>query len=293
MNLENSKVVVDETMTNDDLLLFRIQKLSPQMSNNSKKISAFLDNNLEAFLNMSITQLSNKLKVSPSAITRYCQSFGYSGINEFKYDLKESHRYLMLHEEDSIANPVLIRTLLAKEYHKMVSSVINQLDPTALDKASDMILSAKHIFCFGRGGSYFMAQLAQTLFMQIGIPCYTFADPPLAINAATLMQPDDLAIGLSSSGTSQIVIDSLRRARENGAGTIGIASEKAPPLVENSDIVITYDYRKKGDIRYFHMLKAAELAVLGVLYDCVFEKSFQQRAERIYQAAESFFSDKA
>lgn len=287
--LESLKTISYDEFADDERLIFKLQTLFPKMSKNSKKISSFIMDYPENFLKMSITQLSNKIGISPSAITRYCQNLGYSGLNEFKFHLEDSLKDQNLLNIDTSDNISSLKVKIGNNYKKIFNEIVTKLDNKSLDKASDLILSADKIFLFGHGGSNYIAQITQMLLMQIGISCYAFVDPPLASTASSLLKSGDVAIGLSSSGKSIIAVDALKKAHENGAKTIAITCDPNSILASNSDVSLCYLYDTRDDLRYFHILKLAELAVVGTLQCVVLQKSMNQLGERLGVYKDSFF----
>ena len=52
------------------------------------------------------------------------------------------------------------------------------------------------------------------------------------------MAPGDVAVGISSSGSSKVILDALKEAKEAGATTICITGKHNTPLTKVADIKI-------------------------------------------------------
>lgn len=277
---------VEETEEN---MLYTIHTLFPRMPKTAKKISTYMLNNPQSFIMSSISQLSEKIGVSTSAITRYSQYMGYSGFAELKYHFEASLRSSFsesLLEEDSIH---AVKVKISNNYKRAFENTIMHLDERALDKAATLILNSNKIYLFGHGGSNYIAQLAEMLFMQIGISCHAYGNPPLASTAAGFLGTGDVAIGLSSSGNAVLAVDALKKAKENGAKTIAITANGSSRLAQNSDVSLTYHVHTKDDLRYFHILKQAEFAVIGTLQLCVLQKNQMHMEASLENFKKSFF----
>lgn len=282
-----------EYLTNEESketdMVYRLHTLLPHMPKTAKKISIYIINNPQKFLESSISQLAAKIGVSASAITRYSQYMGFSGFSELKYRFEVSYNTSYtgaINAEDDLD---ALKSKMTNNYKRAFEDTITHLDNKTLSKATDYITSAKKIFIFGHGGSCHVAQLAEMLFAQMGIECHAYGNAPLASAASTLLGTGDLAIGLSSSGNAKLTVDALRKAKNNGATTIAITANANSFLAQESDVALTYLVHTKDDLRYFHLLKQAELAVIGTLQLCVFQKNQQKMVENLKIFKDSFF----
>lgn len=272
-------------------LLFRIQSIYPRMSKGFKKISTYLLSDPDKFTRYSISQLAQKIGTHPSTITRYCQSLGFSGFAEFKYRVEQS-RYRPeggsqnIHPGDSVSG---IKRKMRDSYVRMMDNTIMNLDECMLERAAILITGSNKIYFFGHGGSSYTSQFAEMLFMQIGVPSYAFTNPPLAATAATLLGKGDLAVSFSSSGNAVLAVDALKTARERGASTLGVTGNAASSLASYSDVLLCYSAVPKGDMRYFHLMKTAEMAVLGILQLCVLMKNCNQLSSQLSVYKDAFF----
>ena len=283
-----SNQLTDEESKEADMV-YRLQTLLPHMPKTAKKISLYIINNPQKFLESSISQLANKIGVSASAITRYSQYMGYSGFSELKYRFEVSYNTSSTGAISAEDDLDVLKSKMTNNYKRAFEDTITHLDNKALSKATDYIISANKIFIFGHGGSNYVAQLTEMLFAQMGIECHAYGNAPLASTASALLGTGDLAIGLSSSGNAKLTVDALRKAKKNGANTIAITTNVNSYLAQESDVALTYLVHTKDDLRYFHLLKQAELAIIGTLQLCVFQKNQQKMEENLKIFKDSFF----
>ena len=145
------------------------------------------------------------------------------------------------------------------EYFDTISSTLCSIDTSRLSEAADIIWqcsqSGKKIIVVGNGGSAAMAShVAVDLTKAAGVRAVTFNDADLltcfandygyaewvveALNAYA--DVGDVAILISSSGTSQNIVRGADRAKDLGLKTITLSG-----FSENNDL------RNRGDINFW------------------------------------------
>jgi len=107
------------------------------------------------------------------------------------------------------------------------------------------------VFITGDGDSFHAARCAEMAFDTLaGVPCIPLsAQRFLDYKAEWLPVPSPgktLVIGVSASGTTRRVIDSLARARARGAITVGVTGRQGSALTEAADRVICVELSSMG-----------------------------------------------
>jgi DNA-binding MurR/RpiR family transcriptional regulator len=268
-----------------------IQSAFDSMPKSYKKIAHFLLDKPDSAKSMSITQLSDKLGVCASTITRFSQSLGFSGYPQLKYDIVRSSRLPIDHDEfitggDSTA---AVMRKLNRMYSHSIESIGKMVDLAALDLVANIITKAAKIYLFGHGGSGVSVTLGQLLFMQIGLPAVGFTEISTATMAATQMREGDIAIGISSSGVAKTAVDSLRQADACGAFTVGVTGYPHSPLASFSKILFCYNYSKE-DMRLMHIARVCETIILGMLQNCILNKHYGKLSVSLAQAKETIMN---
>ncbi|MFK4998477.1 SIS domain-containing protein [Bacillus sp. N9] len=85
---------------------------------------------------------------------------------------------------------------------------------------------------------------ARNKFLRIGIVAEMFTDSHMQAMSATTLTDQDLAIGISVSGSTKDTVDALNIARENGAKIVSITQFTRSPITKISDIVLLTGGRK-------------------------------------------------
>ncbi len=287
--MKQPKILDDDSLQGINLI-FRIQDNVDSMSRTSRKIGAYITENPDALVQFTISQLANKIGVSTSSITRFCQSLGYSGYPQFKFYATQQSNQIILDNQDIDENDSLsaIKQKLLNHYTKNIEKAIQALTPQAMNQIITLVRKAQRIYFFSHGGSSASALIGQILFMQIGIPAFSFTELSMASMAASQMQRGDIAIGISSSGNAKTAVDALRIARSNGATTVGITGFSNTHLAYYSDLLLCYSLAVE-DIRLMHVSRMCETAILGVIQNWILQKGLDADGDKRLQIAKNAF----
>lgn len=82
---------------------------------------------------------------------------------------------------------------------------------------------------------------------------YDFEDV-FARQVEALGRPGDVALGISTSGTSANVVNGLRRAREKGLRTIGLTGESGGTMGELCDVLLAVPLTNTARIQEVHLV---------------------------------------
>ena len=100
----------------------------------------------------------------------------------------------------------------------------------------------------------------------------------MMLMSATLLGPDDAAIGFSHSGASTAVLEAIAIARKQGARTIAVTSYAGSPLAELADVLLVSTSRGSPLLGENAAARIAQLNILDAIFVAV--------AQRDYRAAE-------
>lgn len=222
--------------------------------------------NPEAVIHMSISELALRASVGESTVIRFCRALGYEGYQEFKLrvaqDLVEPVEYI--HEnisfDDSIEDLTIFQTNI-----KAVEDTMRSLDRGMVEVAAKALADAREIDLYGAGYSSFTALDGKLKFTRLGLTADCYGDGHLQVVAAASLRAGDVAIGISHSGSTKDVVDSLAAARHSGAVTIAITNFSPSPLTKIADIVLltaSPDTPSGGEVL---TSRIAQLCVIDVL----------------------------
>ncbi len=254
-------------------ILDTIGALYDSMTKTEKIIANMLLASPMLFSDSSLADIAKRLNVGEATFIRFCRTLGFKGFSDFKLalsielatnnkpqsDLLDSHIQL----EDSLET---ISKKLANSLQKVVAETMNLIDYNQLALVVEAIRNADRLFLFGMGSSGITAIDAKNKFMRIGIQVDASANNHFMYMQASLARPTDVVIGISHSGYSQEIIETLRIAKSNNATTVAITHNMRTPLTSVADYVLTNGNRQEALQGDSIGTKIAQLFVLDLIY---------------------------
>lgn len=248
--------------------LVKISTMYHSLRTSEQKIADYINSHPEEVIYLSISALAEKCEVSEASVIRLCKVLGYVGYQELKISMARSliepvkyiHEEL---EEDDDVTKIMHKVMVADM--KAIEDTLKVLDSTEVEKAIDAIAKARKIDVYGLGGSGAVAFDAQHKFFRHGIPCISYDDPHMQIMSASMLGKDDVVIGISHSGSTRDIVDSLKIASEAGATTVCITSSQKSPVTKVSAIKLFVSARELSYRPEPMASRIAQLAVIDVL----------------------------
>lgn len=221
--------------------LLRLQSKRESLRPAERTVADFVLAEPERLLHMTVSQTARDCNVGEATVIRLCRALAYSGYQEFKLrlaqDLVEPVEYI--HEHITFADSAAeIAQKVFQTNAKAVENTHKTLDPAVVEAAARILVGAARIDIYGVGYSSFSALDAKYKFVRLGLTADAPGDPHLQIMAAVRLRPGDAAIGISHSGSTKDVVESLGQARKAGAATIAITNFSPSPLTREADLVL-------------------------------------------------------
>lgn len=272
-----------------------IQRALPYLNPALKRIGTFILENPEQCKTITTKSLASSCGVAESTVTRFVKEIGFSGFQELKISLAEYltstelqnaeplpfMSYEDISPSDSI-NEVIQK--LTFQNNTILNETMQSLNPEPLQQAVECIKKAELILIISQGFSSVAAQEAKIMFSRIGKRCVLYEDECNMRMAASICKPTDLLMGISNSGRTKIVTESLQIAKEHGGMTIGITSFEDSPLALQSDIAVITPtkskYTENGMTWELASAKTAQLLVIDILCTCY---SMKYRDDALHQ----------
>lgn len=259
------------TMTNGALLL-RLRHMRSDLPPTAERIAAYIEENGEEVIRMSITELAEKVQAAEGSIISLCRRLGTSGFQELKImlakDLVEPVQLIQedLQESDSVAD-VCDRIFAA--HANSLGDTRKVLSPEAVSKTVDLIAKAEAIEVYGIGSSAPMADDLAYRLLQLGLRTKAMTESHVQAVSAAMAGPDTCAITISHSGSTVETVLAARVAKERGARTIGITRLGRSPLQRFCDVVL---HTVANETKYrpeAMSSRVAQLAIIDVLVSAV------------------------
>ncbi|MBW4473905.1 MAG: 6-phospho-3-hexuloisomerase [Stenomitos rutilans HA7619-LM2] len=145
----------------------------------------------------------------------------------------------------SSTNPATIQTALSQAITLVLAEdrqVLETVSYSAIAQLADAILTAQQIFVTGEGRSGLVIRMVAMRLMHLGLHVYVVGE-----TTTPSIQPGDLLIACSGSGSTGNVLAIATKAREIGATVVAVTTQPASPLATTANLVIKIDAAAKQD----------------------------------------------
>ena len=280
-------------MHKNDTLLLKIRGLMPSLNPALKKIANFILKNPQDVKMLRIKDLALRCGVAEATVTRFVKTIGLGSFQELKINIAEitTQRHT---EKELVYNDVIrtdsIESLVDKIIainKKALSDTRKLINIRETGCAIAAIKNASQVDIYGAGGSYVTAENARMRFYRIGKRCIVYNDPNQQAVSASLLTPDDLAIGISNSGRTISTVNALRRAKESGAKTICITNYNQSPITEFADIRLFTSTQDSAFFQESMVSRIAQMILIDILYAGLAIQSFDDSIAKIEISSDS------
>ncbi len=252
------------------------------LTSSEKKVADFTLSNQSGTQFMSISELADACGVAEATISRFCRRLGYKGYNAFKLALANSspkHKLLdnplsgEVTAEDSLED--ICKKLYTAEAEAMAQTM-EFLDLDSVAQASRMLHSARRVMCMGQGGSLLIANEAAHLFSTVSNKFTAVADSHLQAIAATTMDPEDVILFFSYSGSTQEMMETLKLARAQQGQVILVTRFPRSPGAELSNVVLQCGANENALQSGSVAARIAQMYLLDILFSEFSRKDLEQ-----------------
>jgi RpiR family carbohydrate utilization transcriptional regulator len=272
-------------------LFLKIRSKYPSLTRAAKKIADYILANYEETKYLSISSLAEKINVSESMITKFVRILGVRGYQDFKVRLALSQEnnapaaeiFGEVSLDDDAAS--ICRTIYTNNVETLRDS-LSVLNFKDVEKAAVLIAKAKRVEFYGSGGSTIALEDALARFHRIGIMCFAYSDGHTQLMSASLLGKQDVAVGISNSGRSASIVESLEIAKKGGASTICITNYEETPLTAHADVRLFTSSRDVDRLSENLHSRIAELSLIDSLYVIVASKMKSRALENLRTTAE-------
>ena len=216
-------------------IVLRLQETYGQLRKSERVVADYLRAHQSERLEMSITELSNTLRVSEATISRFTRALGYKGFADMKLDLASestskdlfSNLPAEMREGDALSD--ISFKLLGALSLSMAETQKNIVYEDIQKVVSDLLKAPEVIF-FGVGGAVSVCEEAVHLFLKAGIKATFYRDGYTQQVVAATVSENITVVGISHTGMTEDVASALSVARAKGAKTIAITSNLVSPV---------------------------------------------------------------
>jgi RpiR family carbohydrate utilization transcriptional regulator len=231
-------------------LLDRIEALLDGMRPSEQLVGRFVLRHPNLVIGLSFPEIAARTGVSQPTIARFCVAAGFSGYRDFKLRLAQSLAKGVPFVHHDVGMQDSMADVGAKVFDRGIAALVtvrNHLDPSAMERATRLLASAKRIEFYGLGNSGIVAVDAQHKFFRLGAPAVAYSDPHVHAMSASLLAKGDVVVAISGSGRTRELIRSVEIARGAGASVIAITASGSP-LARLAHVALYADVPEDLDI---------------------------------------------
>ena len=283
------------------MLLENTIKLCETLTPTESEIAAYVIQNKEVVVGLSIQQLADVVPVSKSAVHRFCRKIGMKGFNELKVKLTQDLADIVKDKEvidvnypfEQCDSQQLIANKLMKLYETTIRDTYNYIDPVELGEISHLLHKAAVIDIYTHAHNLNPAENFQDKMLTIGrtVNCpRSFYKQRMTVLAASR---EHVAMVLSYSGKATFVLPILKelKVRRIPVVFIGKAGSNLYPQYVTHYLPISDRENLRDRISQFASHIALQY-MLDVLFGCIYNRNRKKNIDYLHEAI-SFMDDRA
>lgn len=250
-------------------IIAKLNSVYNSLPDSEKRVSRYIFKNENSVPLQTIHEVANSSSVSSTTVLRLIRKIGYSSFKNFKIDLAKGSTSKLTNIYSEIKPEDSDKDLVKKVFFgnmKSLEDTLGSTDIINLIKVSKILAKSKRIVLFGVGGSGIVADDAALRFSHLDIQSEAYSDSLRILLQAKRLKKGDATIGITHSGRTSIIIDSLNIAQTNGATTIGISNYMNSPIIKVCDYFF-YTLFKEDIVRVAALSSnIAQLCLIDAIY---------------------------
>ena len=268
-------------------LLERLRREGPTMPGALARIAEVIAADPEAAAHASIVDLAERTGTSTATVTRFSRALGFKGYANLRVAIAtETGRAEQARWETDISGDIapgdpldVALKVIATADTRAIQATAAGLDMADVERVAAAIAGAGRVEIFGLGSSGTAGREMAFRLERIRVPVWSRSDTHTALTNAALLGPGDVAIGLSYSGRTVEVIETLAEAADHGALTVAVTSYPRSPLAETAEVVFTTAVHETTFRLAALSALHSTLLVLDLIYVAVAQRTYERTTE--------------
>lgn len=257
----------DAVIENCSVFASRVRLNYQKLSGSERRVAEYLIKNEDRCQALTIYQLAEEIGTSVATITRFCQTLGYRGLADLKFNLQQGTVDLVsedmgIRRDDSVN---VIKQKAMQFTQSAMQECIMQMDNAVLEQAIHAIGQAEHVMLCGMGSASGIVHAAVGLFLTAGINASFVEDTLLQLRSVAMLQPGDVLLAISYDGYAKDMGDAMMLARERGVRTILVTSVQNTLLTNYAEMELYTPARSLGNAMSITATGMCQLAILQSL----------------------------
>ena len=265
----------------------KLNKLT-NLTESEKTLVKYMQDNLESFVKMSASEISETCFISTSTIYRLCQKLDLSGLSELKVQASSSNNEYLIEKnsldynypfkQNETEHEIVLK--MKELYDQTIVSSLNLISLEQLRLIATELKKAKYIDFYTSAGNIYFAENFKFQMQEIG----TFVNVPIEeynqLLTASTSDENHIAIIMSFEGRGVIVKNLADILKKNKTKIILISSTNENPITKYAD----YQLYLSSNENHYNKISSfsTRLSLLYVL-DCMYTEFFKLNYERNVQ----------
>ena len=260
--------------------LLQAQLLYNDMGKSEKRVADWLFSHSGEILPYSISDLASMCESSEATIVRFSKRLGCTGYQDLKIALAREHDKKVIAPTITADDDCFsIFEKVCNDAYMSLERTKKTLSPEAMSAAVRAIADSGRVVLIGLGTSAQVAEDASNKLLRAGYNSVAYADTHMQAIAVSQLRRGDTVIGISQSGASKDIVESMKVAKSRGARTIAITSRERSPIARLSEIVLLTDTEETRHSTLGLNSHLARLVVIDALcYKLVYENAEHAQA---------------
>ncbi len=269
--------------------LFEINAHYDLLSDSEKKVASYVLREPKKTLHFNVRELSKQSGASQAAVIRFCKHLNFTSFSNFKLRLARDvfdnydERYVPDLELESETSPSAVIHTVIQRFQQSFTVLERTLDGNALEKAVNIIASARSTALFGVGASGVVAFDFMQKLVRLGLPVFYTHDTDLQLTAASNLKKQDCAFIISYSGENDSMIAAAKQLQKNAVPVISLTMDSDNTIRGLSDIHIPVPASERIYRQGASTSRINQLAVIDMLYSLMVSRNLDASIEAIEQ----------
>lgn len=203
-----------------------------------RKVADFILENPSRASLMVINEIADAAGVSVPSVTRLAKKLGYNGFLDFRVALASGSSSIESLKSDPIRSDDTDEAVIEKVFLSSMRAMEDTLKATNRQKLAETAgkcAVANRIFVVGVESSSILAEELAMQMVAAGCDAVAVSDPQVMDVLSSRFTDKDVLIGISRSGRTRMVIDTLRAAKNRNCYTAFISNYINSPAAALSD----------------------------------------------------------
>lgn len=274
-------------------VLIKVNRAMPNLRPAEQRVAQAVLDDPAGISESSITAVAKRCNTSETTVLRFCRAIGLDGYPELRIALARAAQW---EESDQGDTPITGKIDAADSLADVVSKITyadaraitdtaRALDLAVLQQVVDALAEAGRVDIYGFGASALVGADLQYKLHRIGRISFSWSDAHLALTSAAVLQPGDVAVGISHSGATIDTVDALKVAKRHGATTVAVTNYDPSPITEAADQVLVTAANESAFRSGAMSSRIAQLALIDCLLVGVAQRSYDAAIEALDKTA--------